>query len=79
MAESAKRSESRARRRGGAHGGARKGAGRKPAPETLLKVQVYLYPRHMEKLKQLDKNYSRALRAVIDAAEEKLQGQASRA
>lgn len=77
MAESAKGSESRIRRRGGAHGGARKGAGRKPAPETLLKVQVYLYPRHMEKLKRMDKNYSRALRALIDVSADNAAEQAS--
>ncbi len=49
------------------HGGARPGAGRKPAPETLVSKRVYLYPRHVQLLKRLDKNMSAALRKILDA------------
>ncbi len=48
------------------HGGARPGAGRKPAPETLVSKRVYLYPRHVQLLKRLDKNMSAALRKIMD-------------
>ncbi len=49
------------------HGGARAGAGRKPAPETLISKRVYLYPRHVQLLKRIDKNLSAAIRKILDA------------
>ncbi len=50
------------------HGGARPGAGRKPSPEPLVAKRVYLYPRQVKRLQQIDRNLSAAIRKIIDAS-----------
>ncbi len=49
------------------HGGTRKGAGRKPAPEPTENHTITLYKSHVQLLRKLDPNLSRAIRKVIES------------
>lgn len=49
------------------HGGTRKGAGRKPAPEPTENHTITLYKSHVQLLKKLDPNLSRAIRKIIES------------
>lgn len=50
------------------HGGARKGAGRKPSPERLTRIDARLSKSQIEFLKSIDPNLSKAIRTLIDQA-----------
>lgn len=47
------------------HGGKRPGAGRKPAAESVERHTVTLYRSHVNYLRALDSNLSRAIRKLI--------------
>ncbi len=47
------------------HGGVRPGAGRKPTAEPVERHTITLYKKHVNYLKSLDTNLSRAIRKLI--------------
>lgn len=47
------------------HGGKRKGAGRKPSPDRLIRIDARLSKSQIEFLKNIDPNVSKAIRTVI--------------
>ncbi len=47
------------------HGGTRRGAGRKPAPETVERHTIAFYKSHADYLRSLDRNLSKAIRKLI--------------
>ncbi len=49
------------------HGGRRRGAGRKPASEPMERHTITLFKSHADRLRQMDKNLSRAIRKLIES------------
>ena len=47
------------------HGGARPGAGRKSAPEPVERHTIAFYKSHVDYLRSLDSNLSKAIRKLI--------------